>query len=289
MSAPEPSHFCVLDLETSGLDASRPVKFPYGRHTPGTDPDCILEVGFVVLDAKTLEIVDEGWSAVVPPGLHVPEETKTPLFQGTPASCVVTTPASWGKQAAQQFDEWCEFLKARNPYVFEMHTKNGLLDFIKVHCAGATPESLVTCDKVERDLIKRFTPLVGDVQPSGDGRAHLNPGNSPLVFAGNSSSNLDVPMMKLWMPTLFNMFSYRIQDVSVMRMFYNDIARIEMPEGLNEYIKSGGGKDVVHRALDDAKHCAHALKRLVGYARDVARDASVYQREVRLGSIGGAS
>lgn len=261
MSAPSPSHFIAIDLEGSGFKTrgtwgSSPV-----HKLNSEQPDCILEVGFVVLDANTLETVDEGWSAVVPPG--------------------ITT--------VEAFDEWCEALKVYNAYVFDMHTKNGLLDFIRAHVRSASDRSepkahyaadhppshyarevLSTVSKVEADLVARFAKLVTKVEPAKDGRAHLHQGNSPLTMLGNSIAKYDVPMIETWMPKLNNILSYRIMDVSQMRMFYNDVAKVQLPDGLNEYIKSGGGKEAVHRAFDDARHCAHAFRRLVGYGRDVA-------------------
>lgn len=246
-----PTHYIVLDFETSGFKANGSVPSDAYCHQPGSQhADCLLEVGFVVLDAKTLETVDEGWQAIVPAGV----------------------------ESVSEFDEWREQLKANDSYVFDMHTKNGLFDFIRAHVASAAskPEEVrSTHQNTEQMLLKRFAKLL----PEGVRIEDVNAGNSPLVFTGNSIANLDIPMMRLWMPKLHNMFSYRIMDVSVLRMFYNDVAKVALPDGLNEYIKSGGGKEAVHRAFDDARHCAHAYRRLVGYARDVAKDAASYQRE----------
>ncbi len=211
----------VIDLETSGLNVS-------GDPRKGI-PDCILEIGLVVLNAETLvEECAQSW------GVMPPSATDTETFDG-----------------------WEMNLREKNRFVFDMHSKTesdepSLLAALREHAGSKGFEH----GAVEQSVLRTL-------------RAHV-PEGEKAIFTGNSIANLDIPMLRMWMPELHAALHYRIMDVSVLRTFYMELARVKLPDGLAEAIKSGGGG---HRALADALHCAESLRKLVAYARDVQDEA----------------
>lgn len=86
-------------------------------------------------------------------------------------------------------------------------------------------------------------------------------------------------------------------DVSVLRSFYQDLAKVTLPDGLAEMIKSGVGRSgaraanggSLHRALDDAKNCAEALRECVAYARNRANNGTTVISYGQIGGITGGS
>lgn len=262
MSAPTPKFLAVIDLETSGLNV-RPNSRAYGTtwgpdgdvtkppHTPGTDPDCILEVGLVVLDASTLtEMFKKSW-LVLPPGVS----------------------------SKVDFEVWVSTLRECSKFVYDMHDNAGegpddksLLYALRDRL-GSTMSQAYSHAFIEESVIDALKDTCGAyvvelMDPNAGVPKERHPGNSDIILTGNSIANLDLPMLRNWMPKLHNMLSYRIMDVSVLRTFYVDLARTigaDHPTALA--IKSGGGG---HRALSDALYCSQFLRELVVYARGTA-------------------
>ncbi len=235
----------VLDLEGSGLKLKpdyvfRSDSFEDRPHQPGYDADCILEVGLVVLDGETLKEEHRFSTGVLPPGVETEE----------------------------QFDRWATMLREKNAFVHEMHTKSGLLAALVKEAADGTLPSYQHVEGVLVDIAAKHSERL-----KVEGAGPMHAGNSDLMLTGNSIANLDIPMLRLWMPAFHNMLSYRIMDVSVLRTFYTDLSKVTLPDGLAERIKSGTGRagsSTEHRALADAENCAEALREAVKYARDVA-------------------
>lgn len=251
-----PRKLAVIDIEGSGLrlksgradesDAS----YAALPHRPGVDHDCILEVAVIILDAETLI-----------------EETRYSWFVLPP-----------GVDTAGKFDAWVSALKVADPFVFDMHSKKSsigapsLLDDL----AGLAGRSEVADSYSLRSRVEDDLTLFLNRLTLSESTQDVHPGNSVVMFTGNSIANYDIPMFRCWMPAVVKALSYRIMDVSVLRSFYNTIANVQLPEGLDEAIRSGGNDN--HRAMDDCEHCASALRRLTAYARDVVV-ATDYQNE----------
>ncbi len=226
----------VADLETSGLNVASP---PATRAILDT-PDCILEVGVVVLDA------------------NLGENGAPPSFKELARFEQLVLPPMVSN--VETFDMWATNLREKNSFVHNMHTESGLLAALRV-VAGSEHEMLYHHSEVESfmiELLERHTDLPASPKP-------MHPGNSDLIFTGNSIANLDIPMFRLWMPKLLEKLSYRIMDVSVLRTFYTQLACVPLPPELDAAIKSGGGG---HRALSDAVWCADSLRKLVDFVRD---------------------
>jgi len=231
----------VIDLEGSGLNTE-----PRSERSP-KEPDCILEVGLVVLNAETLvEEYRDSW-LVQPP--------------------FVSNAAFPELEVA--FDTWETNLREKNKFVFDMHSKPGTDSPAGESLLQALRKSLKSDRNSHEDVEARMIAALYMASGLKDEKtraefALLHPGNSPLMLCGNSIANYDIPMLRLWMPNLLKCLSYRIMDVSVLRSFYQDIAKVKLPEGLAEKIKSGGGG---HRALSDALFCAEALRELVTFGQ----------------------
>jgi oligoribonuclease (3'-5' exoribonuclease) len=233
----------VLDFEGSGLNTTphaveRFEAYENEPHRPGQDPDCILEVGLVVLDAETLKEEQRFSAAVLPPGADNNEK----------------------------LGRWTAMLREKNSFVYEMHEKSGLLNNLK----NPGVQEVLYVSEVEARLCA-LVMVVSD-RAKVDGAGPMHPGNSDVMFTGNSIANYDIPLMKLWMPKLHKLLAYRIMDVSVLRTFYTDLARVALPPGLADKIKTGGGG---HRALSDAEWCADALRECVTYARNASAASGV--------------
>lgn len=239
------THLAVIDLEGSDLNTN-PFPLRSGPHRPGSHIACILEVGLVIIDAKTLEkVVEHSW--------------------------LVTPPEIFTERG---FEDWVTELH-ENAFVYEMHTKSGLLQLLRdeYRKQPAPFETKVwpTPQKVAQDLASTLRAFVSNVEETEDGRHGLHPGNSPLMFTGNSIANYDLPLIRYWMPEVHKILSYRTYDLSVLRTHYTDLAGVELPPGLDALIKSGTGnqgRESTHRALDDARWCAEGLRQLIGYSRE---------------------
>lgn len=243
-----PKFYAVIDVESSGLKTAGRKTIDYGRHIPGDCADCILEVGLIVLDATTLAEVYRNEWLVLPPGVRTEKD----------------------------FDAWEVVLRERNPFVFEMHTKPSSKDGIITRSSLLTclrngvndPEGLglPTLAEIELDVFEALRPFTGSMVHDGasDATSTVHPGNSPVVMAGNSVANLDIPLLKLWMPRVHNALSYRIMDVSVLRTFYVETSKVALPPGLAESIKAGASD---HRAMADVELCVKNMRDLRAYAR----------------------
>jgi oligoribonuclease (3'-5' exoribonuclease) len=202
------------------------------QHEPGVDPDCILEVGYVSLDGKTLKNVNKGSSLVLPPGV----------------------------KTAEDFDKWCEKLAVADAFVFKMHTDSGLLAQLRELAARTRQTDPVTgFDEGTHAHVE--IAFRNDIFAACNAPEPVHPGNSKVMFLGNSIANYDIPMFRMWMPEVLRMLSYRIMDVSILRSF-TGFAGIELPGALNAAIKSGGGG---HRALEDALFCAESFRQVVDF------------------------
>ncbi len=240
------THLAVIDLEGSGLNVDPP------RETA----DEILEVGMVVLDAASLEEVYRNEWLVLPRVVAIPNTTNA-------------------------FYRWAQALRDTNPFVFDMHSKEtppdsthligrpSLLASLRA-VSGTQSGEFCNAGMVQGEIIDAINKInppesTDDKEPRPPGYVHrIHPGNSTVMFAGNSISNYDIPLLRMWMPDLIKRLSYRIMDLSVLRTFLVELARTPLPEKLNLAIKSGGGG---HRALSDALYCANSLREIVAHNR----------------------
>jgi oligoribonuclease (3'-5' exoribonuclease) len=239
---PGPTHYAVIDFEGSGL-LKAPFKNDGSRHRPGREADCILEVGLILLDAHTMEEVARHEWLVLPPGV----------------------------ETVAMFDAWATELSECNRFVFDMHSKSSpsmpsLLDALRNTLSDTARFSRDTLARAELDIFETLRPFA---DPGDTGKVHQ--GNSPVMFCGNSIANYDIPMMAMWMPRVHNILSYRTMDVSVLRTFYVEAAKVKLPDGLAESIKAGAGD---HRAMADCVLCADNLRSLKRYARDAVDESA---------------
>ncbi len=225
-----------IDIEASGLVTRQPM-------TPSDPPiDDILEIGLAVIDAMTLDVVYRDEWLVPPASMYSP-----------------------GERAEDCFARWCANLREKNAFVYNMHEKNELLTALDNLISSTHPFHLPMLRDVEREIILALNTIDGAFAFDAQGvQGPIHPGNSTVMFTGNSIANFDIPMVQSWMPSLHKRLSYRIMDVSVLRTFFVELARVPLPDGLDMAIKSGGGG---HRALSDALYCAESLKKLVAFTR----------------------
>lgn len=148
-----------------------------------------------------------------------------------------------------------------NPYVRDMHTRTGLLGRLESTLrAGVLPD---------RD---RYTPaearLPRDLlQAEMCARAHLrnlpdeDPDATRFTIAGNSV-HFDLAFLRHHMPRLAAMFSHRIMDVSVLRMF----------EDRHGSGAIDGANTNAHDALADVKCSIEQMRGYVKRRDDLARE-----------------
>lgn len=197
-----------LDLETTGLDPER----------------ChILEIGVVIVDPVTLE------------PLRSPRRQEFPLLQ----RCVVEPPWRYYGVAAR---------KALGDYVFEMHTKSGLL--AELSCCSLTDAERIVCDVLHEAGIPYGSATLAGFCPQ-----------------------FDMAFLKRHMPTLAGWFDYRHIDVSTLRGLVRRWASPEIDDFLRE--KNGETK---HRTIED---CYEAISELQFYRQfiDVEKIKTVTKKE----------
>ena len=121
-----------------------------------------------------------------------------------------------------------DLLSLMNDYVKDMHTKNGLLEKIKV-----SPFSLAMAEQMMLDYVKDFK---------------IAPGSSPIC--GNNVG-FDKNFINAQMPTFAKMLHYRKIDVSS----FKEVAWRQYPE-----IAAKLEKPNKHRGLDDIQQSIKELK-----------------------------
>ena len=121
-----------------------------------------------------------------------------------------------------------------DPFVKEMHTKNGLLK----ECL----ESTVTLGEVQADLLKLI--------PAAPNR------KSMPIYAG-SAIHFDAGFIKQYMPPLHERFSHRHYDVSSVKLFCQSM-------GMPEFKKAEAhrAKDDILESVAHAKECSAWMKTL---------------------------
>ena len=111
-----------------------------------------------------------------------------------------------------------------SPFIREMHTKNGLLH----ECQ----QSKITLEEAEEALLA----LVPEVQDKEE---------QPVLFG--STIHFDKAFLQNWMPRFATRLSYRLYDVSAVKLFCQSLGMPKIPKG------------EAHRALADIKESiAHA-------------------------------
>jgi oligoribonuclease len=121
-----------------------------------------------------------------------------------------------------------------DPFVREMHTKNGLLK----ECL----ESTATIEDVQEDLLKLIPTAVNR--------------KSMPIYAG-SAIHFDAGFIKQYMAPLHDRFSHRHYDVSSVKLFCQSL-------GMPEFKKAEAhrAKDDIIESVSHAKECAAWLKTL---------------------------
>lgn len=126
---------------------------------------------------------------------------------------------------------WTRALEKMIPFVFEMHTKSGLLS--ELAAVQRHPEVRCSVNDVEKDMVEWLAHRF-------DGKTFEGKERFP---ACGSSVSFDRNMMAAHMPTLFEWFNYRIGDVSAVRT----LASLHFPGIENEEPK----KREIHRVIPD--------------------------------------
>lgn len=175
--------------------------------TTGLDPnrDSILELGFIVVTGTTLSnMAQSGW-LVEPPWAH-PEGARRKL----------------------------------GDYVFDMHTKSGLL-----HDLREEHFKLVQVERAACETLHRLGFEYGKATLAG------------------YCPQFDHSFLKVHMPTLAGWFDYRHVDVSTLR----GLMRRWLGPEIDAYSKAHG--ETKHRALDD---CREAISELAFYKQFIDLD-----------------
>jgi len=122
-------------------------------------------------------------------------------------------------------------LNNMNAFVTEMHTKNGLLQYVR---SIGVPEGVA--DSSFSEFLKR----------------HHNGNPKNMFLAGNSLAGVDIPFMREFLPLSDSEMHYRYLDITSLRIaggvwFGKD----------PEYMKVGS-----HRAMDDINECIEEFRAL---------------------------
>lgn len=131
-----------------------------------------------------------------------------------------------------------------NPFVNDMHTKNGLL--FDLGTLALKPEWK---DSRLQTVEKRIHDWLNDLWPEGAPVAEIR-------MAGHSINSLDFPFIREHMPELASNLSHRTLDISSYVRFFTDCCEIpndEIPFGL---------KEAGHRATDDNLMALREAKKL---------------------------
>lgn len=212
-STPDP-RLVFLDLETTGLDPER----------------ChILEIGVVIVDPATLEPLRR------PP--RVLDEQELTMLR----RCVLEPPWGYYDAAAR---------KMLGDYVFEMHTKSGLLEALESQGYLLTAAEQQICDVLHDAGIPYGSATLAGFCPQ-----------------------FDMAFLKRHMPTLAGWFDYRHVDVSTLRGLVRRWASPEIDDFLRE--KNGETK---HRTIED---CYEAISELQFYRQfiDVEKIKAITKKE----------
>jgi oligoribonuclease len=123
-------------------------------------------------------------------------------------------------------------LSVSNPYVFDMHVKNGLLD----ECA----KSLTTVLDAEDHLLNFVPEVSGDDKPT---------------LAG-STVHFDHGFLRAHMPRLAARFSHRHYDVSAVKLFCRSLGMEKVPKA-----EAHRAADDIRESIEHAKLCVRWLDR----------------------------
>lgn len=131
---------------------------------------------------------------------------------------------------------------ARNPYVWDMHRKSGLLaELMEIHELLGTPDAvLYTEDSVSVSIA---TWLYERVEPS----------KFPM---SGSSIHFDRAFLMHDMKAVIDVFSHRLVDVSTIK----ELVKVWYPEIAAEREKTRPKSEAKHRALDDIEDSIEELK-----------------------------
>jgi oligoribonuclease len=115
--------------------------------------------------------------------------------------------------------------KALEPFIFDMHSKNGLIE--EIESGGAVRTSLAATGLCEfyEDVVNEPVPMCG------------------------STIGFDRAWLKAWMPEFESMFHYRSIDVSTIK----ETARRFAPGVAHEWAEQNASVDKPHRALADIR------------------------------------
>lgn len=193
------SRIAWLDLETTCSSTKE-------KHA------CILEVGAVITDMDLEETLD-AFSAFVNPGLSLPRGFINEYDLPDEISVDDANAAVFARM---------------DPYVQEMHTKNGLWE--------RATASVGTMDSVD-DALRSWLNIVSPQEQ--------------VALAGSGVSHFDKHWISTFLPRSAEKFTYYTYDVGVLRRFLRDLAFVDTsfadPQGVS------GGDSKAHRAIDDAR------------------------------------
>lgn len=142
-----------------------------------------------------------------------------------------------------QFDpETLDFIiKHSDPYVREMHTKNGLWETVR-----CTPPAAVSDEEILLYNLKDY----------------LDEEKKNNILVGSGIAEFDRPFMAIEYPRLMEKFYYRSYDIGMARRFL----KLSNPEKQYEFEKIETGN---HRALEDALNHAEEFRRIINYLSGV--------------------
>lgn len=146
-----------------------------------------------------------------------------------------------------------EFVRAGiHPEAEKMHDASGLMDQIGMHWIGRRVRPGI------KEIERRMIDLLDETQRLPDGEWD----STPIVWAGASSSALDRPLIRRYMPELYRKIHYRTIDISSERLVFKNWLNLDLER---DYVS-------VHRAMkdcEDALNCLRRLKRALGEIKQI--------------------
>jgi oligoribonuclease (3'-5' exoribonuclease) len=89
---------------------------------------------------------------------------------------------------------------------------------------------------------------------------HGAAGARSITLAGNSIGVYDLPLLRRWLPGIFDVVHYRTLDVSGVRSYLREVVGKTLPSYVDQRIN--GNLDSNHRAADDTLSCLRRLRAL---------------------------
>jgi hypothetical protein len=239
----------VIDIESSGLFDNNP-------------DCCILElaVAIVYVTPRALAPADRFVVLDVEKWLVAPPDVDGP----------------------RSFAAWERRFEKEQPFVFKMHSTeydgSSLLADLR-QAGGGRPHEIIDAEAAALLEKHRATEFLTDgTKP---------PEPERILFTGNSIANLDMPLVRKFLPRLHAAMHYRIMDVSVLKTWMLDIMDVPLPKEIAVAISKGikveqAGRAIIvetHRAYDDVTACIDQLRAISTWTRATLLDGLKIEAE----------